>query len=90
MEEQVATEQPSGLDQVFEEMDNQGESVVESAADAGTQAIEDPETATGAEEVEAAPELETDYLPTEQEKVFPEEVLAKYSKRYPGLAKVLV
>lgn len=40
------------------------------------------ETEPPAEQAEEQVEEEADYLPTEQEKVFPDEVLAKYAQRY--------
>ncbi|HSE44330.1 MAG TPA: hypothetical protein VLA89_03270 [Gemmatimonadales bacterium] len=61
----------------------------------GSQAEDVEQELTGDEgaqaEGEAGQEEDDDlsYLPTEQEKVFPEEVYLRYAKRYPGAAEVL-
>jgi len=57
----------------------------ETEPNAGTEAVADnQETETLQEDTEqqAAEEIDDDWLPTEQEKVFPDDVLVKYAQRY--------
>lgn len=48
----------------------------------GAETAELPAEAQEGEQVEEQAEEEADYLPTEQEKVFPDEVLSRYAQRY--------
>ena len=87
-ESQTAADQPQQATSIFDELEAQ-ESQSAEGEEPGASAAEgelgQEDLAGGAQ----TREEEADWLPTEQDKVFPDEVYQRYAQRYPKIAKML-